>query len=136
MGDDLDFDYTIKGLGPLPRRARKEPPMTKSAADKQLAERLAAARLEEELTHKTQIVADLGADTFRDEDVIRFTKQFDGGDNGTVYHYAAIKVGRYWYLTGSIAGGNGGGRYTWDELMLFLVSGPEPTTTFEVLGVA
>jgi hypothetical protein len=135
MGDDLDFDYTIKGLGPLPRRARKEPAMTKSAADQQLAERLAAARLEEELARKTNFLADLGADTFDEHTVIRFDKILPSAAArvATVrtYTYAAIKVDGHWYLTGTIAG-----RYTWDELMLFLVSGPEPTTTFEVLALA
>src|SRR6185369_340411 len=101
--------------------------------DQRLAEQLAATRLEEELARKTQILADLGADTFGQHTVIRFDKTF--AKDGTVYTYAAIKVDGHWYLTGTVAGGNGGGRHTWDELMLFLVSGPEPTTTFEVLGL-
>jgi hypothetical protein len=92
-------------------------------ADDLLAERQAQRVLEELLAKKEAALAGLGDDEFQNDDVIFFKHQFDEG--GTVYSYAALKTGDAWYTTGPR-----GARYTWDQLKLFMVSGPVPTTSF------
>ena len=132
MHDEADADLYI-GQYHGPRKdniARRAAKAAATAADQRLAEELAAEKLTVEVESKKDMIRALGADTFDQHTVIRFDKRFEGTD--TVYTYAAIKIGSRWYLTGSVHGS----RFTWDELMLFLVSGSEPTTTFEVLALA
>jgi len=56
----------------------------------------------------------LGDDVYDDGDVIAFKKHFQ--NNANSYHYAALKIGNKWYVSG--------GRLapmTWDDLVEFIV---------------
>jgi len=99
----------------------KEENVIINEADLQLRVQMEKRKLEEEVERKRQIVERLGDDIFDEGDVLAFTKQFT--KDGMVYSYAAIKAGDSWYTTGPK-----GGKYTWDEFVLWLVSGDVPTT--------
>lgn len=55
--------------------------------------------------------------------ILKFAMQHDIG--GTTYKYAALRVGRRWYTTGSSCPGGG---YAWKELVDFIRSGWSHTT--------
>ena len=100
---------------------KKEENVSINEVDLQLRLEMEKRRLEEEVERKRQIVERLGDDIFDEGDVLAFTKQFT--KDGMVYSYAAIKTNGLWYTTGPR-----GNKYTWDEFVLWLVSGDVPTT--------
>jgi len=53
-----------------------------------------------------------GADTYDDGTVLSWGKTFSSSD--AVFHYAAVKVGDRWYVTGAAGGKNA---ITWDRLV-------------------
>lgn len=67
--------------------------------------------MNKDLDLKKEMVAAYGRDPFEDGDIIRFDKQFDQG--GTIYTYAATKIGKYFYVTGN------SGRMLWHQVLWF-----------------
>lgn len=96
-------------------------------ADAILAEEMAEKRLQAEVDKKKQVLETLGEDNFEDKSVITFTKKF--GPDSIEYAYAAIKIGGVWYTTDA----NSSRPRSWNDLMMFLVSGPVATTRFTVM---
>lgn len=98
-------------------------------ADAMVAARLAARRADGLVNKKLAAIEAFGTDEFPEHAVIRFGKTMTNRQREPQrYMYAAIKVDGHWYTTGPK-----GQRYTWDELLVWLVSGDHPTRTFEVL---
>jgi len=103
----------------LERQARK---LMIDTVDQKLRDEIEANKQEKKLEKKRAAINSIGPEP-DSTDVISFVKQFDEG--GTKYNYAAIKADNAWYTTGSC----GGNKYnSWDDLVLFLVSGNVPTT--------
>ena len=107
-----------------------------------LNQRLRAAILsrgtDDELRKRVEIANRFGEDTYPEGQVIRFVKALPVPRSvvvadGTMrdYTFAAIKVGPRWFLTQQKLGTQS--PMTWPELVLFLVSGDQPTLSFEVL---
>jgi len=78
-------------------------------------------RIDRQVKLKLGLIEDFGEDPYPEESPIFFRKQFN--KNSRPYAYAAIKINGMWYTTGPSQG-----RYTWDELVRWLVSGDVPTT--------
>lgn len=96
-----------------------------NAVDAKLREHMQTKRVDREVEERLGFIADYGEDTYDDGTVIKFVKSFVKG--GKEYSYAAIKVDGLWYTTGpKVPKG-----YTWDELILWLVSS-DPTLASEV----
>jgi hypothetical protein len=77
----------------------------------------------ERLTERLADVVERSEDDFEDGTVIQFKKNF-GIARGPSYHYAALKVGASWWVTGSRQGYS---PMTWDALWDFIESqgGPD-----------
>jgi hypothetical protein len=101
-----------------------------SAIDAAVAAQLSEARNEREIRAKLGLVEDYGLDLHPDGTKVAFTKTFaiEGRDLTRTYSYVAIKAGGSWYTTGPA-----GRRQSWDEFVLWLVSGPEPTRADSVM---
>jgi hypothetical protein len=136
FGPGYDFDafemVDQAMMGQLSRRQREVSHTganSAAMADALVTARLAARRADALVQDKLAAIEAFGADTFPEHTVIRFGKTMPNrtGEPQT-YTYAAIKVVGHWYTTGPK-----GQRYTWDELLVWLVSGEWPTLTFEVL---
>jgi hypothetical protein len=98
---------------------------TKSA-DQALRERIETERKEKELADKVAAYEAYGEDTFEDGEVIKFPKRF--GTSDKTYVYAAIKANGKWYTTSTTFAS-----YTWEGLVLWLLSGSRPTTIDEII---
>jgi hypothetical protein len=119
-------------MGKLSRRQRNEMLNTAASpaamADALVAARLAARRADALVSDKLAAIEAYSNDDFPEHTVIRFGKTMPNRQREPQrYMYAAIKVEGHWYTTGPK-----GQRYTWDELLVWLVSGDHPTRTFEV----
>jgi hypothetical protein len=67
-------------------------------------------RMEEMRLRREELFARFGDDDFEEEAVITFSRTFDS--SGRTYHYAAIKAGGKWWLTGRTSG-----CLTWGDLI-------------------
>jgi hypothetical protein len=125
--DDFELFEMINQemVGKLSKRVPQGPAR---AADALVAARLAARRADALVGEKLAAIEAFGADEFPEGTVIRFDRTMPNRKREPQrYMYAAIKVEGHWYTTGTK-----GQRYTWDELLVWLVSGGHPTRTFEV----
>lgn len=106
--------------------------MIGDGVDSELRRQLAAKRRQEVLEYKVGLVEAYGDDPFDDGDVIKFIRTIvlERVRVPTTYDatYAAIKVKGKWYTTG---GKQCLQAATWDEFVLWLVEGPNPTTRLE-----
>lgn len=84
---------------------------------------------------KIALVDAFGEDRFDDGTVIRFNKQHS--KNGTNYNYTAIRFvsGDQAYWRTSSHDYNDNNNRTWEQLVEFLVQGPVPTASVEVMKV-
>lgn len=86
------------------------------------------------LQRQLEAVDQFGPDVYTDGAVITFKKQFQV--KGVVYDYAMIRARGLWFSTGPKAPK----AYTWDDMVLWLLSEPVPTTElwfatdFELVG--
>ena len=87
-----------------------------NAVDAKLREHMHVKKVERELEERLGFISDYGEDNFTDLDVLKFAKRFV--KDGKLYSYAAIKVDGLWYTTGPKSPKG----FTWDELVLWLVS--------------
>lgn len=76
----------------------------------------------DELTAQLSAAETFGPDVYTDGAVITFIKQFQ--EDGVAYHYAMIKARGLWYSTGPKAPK----AYAWEDMVVWLTSGPVPTT--------
>lgn len=95
-------------------------------ADIELARRLREEKTQEEVEYKLGLVERIGEDVFAEGTVFKFTKGFQGSP--IQYSYAVIKTNELWYTTGPRSPKG----YTWDELVLWLVSGTPATNLVEM----
>jgi ATP-dependent Lon protease len=97
--------------------------------DRRVAEQLRDQNETKAVEEKLKLIRDYFGedDSHRDETVVKFNKQFQA--DGPEYHYAAIRTQGMWYTTGK----NSPKGLTWMEFVLWLVSGPIPTTEINVL---
>lgn len=101
-----------------------------STVDAQLKQKLQERRDEREVTARLALVDAYGEDVYPVGTVITFDKVYGTIGSGKTYSYAVLKAtDGDWYTTGSA---NNAGRYNWDTLIEFLVSGPKPVKTFIV----
>lgn len=88
----------------------------------------------ENLQLQLEASSQFGPDVYTEGAVIIFVKRFAIG--GIAYQYAMIKARGLWYSTGPKAPK----AYTWDDMVVWLTSGPVPTTElwyatdFELVG--
>lgn len=91
--------------------------------DARVKEALKAASQLRAVREKLKIISDYTTDIFTDGDVLRFTKEFPTPWSSTstrAYVFAAIRAEKLWFLSGQQFAGQ---KLTWNELILFLVSG-------------
>jgi hypothetical protein len=103
------------------------------SVDALVAETLRQRTRERLQAEKLAAVDAYGEDKFAEGTVIKFVKTLPeaGAKPEGAYTYAAVKVGDLWYSTGPC-----GTKRTWEGLVLWLLSGEHPTTSFEVLDGA
>jgi hypothetical protein len=102
-----------------------------NAVDQAVAEKARATDIEAEVQTRLGMVAAYGSDEYDEGTTLRFWKAFPTqGGRFKSYLYAAIKVGQKWFTTGPSQG-----QYGWTDLVLWLVSGSEPTQAYEVITV-
>jgi hypothetical protein len=91
-----------------------------SQADREVAEKLRQDRVDKEVEKRLEMIKYYGPDTYPEGTVLKFTKVFEATPDKE-YLYVALKVAGGWYTSGPK-----GSKYTYDELLMWLVSGPKP----------
>ena len=104
-----------------------QPPSIEDEVDNVLDMKIRQEKVEKEVEIRSGYIKQFGTDSYDEDAVIRFPKRFTTGKEVKSYTYAAIKKAGMWYTTGP-----SGHMYSWDELVRWLVSGPEPTRMHEI----
>jgi hypothetical protein len=106
------------------RNRREVVPMQRDVAaeaQRLVQEALRAGEVERQKTELLRQIASYGDDTYDNGQVMRFSKQLATG--GHAYTFAAVKAAGGWYITGR----NGEHRFTWSDLVQWLVFGVPAT---------
>lgn len=124
------YSYETYGRksGKATTRVEKKPKMSRQdQIDKEVAEALEVPRREAEVKRRVELATKIGADTYPDGSVLKWTRKFGEKD----YTYAALKTGGKWYVTGSQMTRASG--WEWDDLVQWMVQG-ENTVENLVVG--
>jgi hypothetical protein len=126
-----DYSKTSKRFDPKKESSQDMDSSEIRTVDNEVAKVLRERRIERLREQKLAAIDAYGEDTFEAGTVLRFVRKFN--ETGPGYTYAVIKVdnGR-WYTT---ANSDNGVYNTWEDLVLWLLSGEFPVTSLEVLAV-
>jgi hypothetical protein len=126
-----DYSKTSKRFDPKKESSQDMDSSEVRTVDNEVAKVLRERRIERLREQKLAAIDAYGEDIFEAGTVFRFVRKFN--ETGPGYTYAVIKVdnGR-WYTT---ANSDNGVYNTWEDLVLWLLSGEFPVTSLEVLAV-
>lgn len=114
-------------LSPM-QRARIARRVATPLIDAQIRRRLEAERVTAEVERRYALLKDYGdGSLFSDGQVLSFERTFIGSDQ--VWRYAAVRSGGRWWLTGAKSPQG----LTWEQLVLWLVSGDVPVSPDRVV---
>lgn len=116
----------VRAFGPFFGRSAAMSSDDVATVDAQVADFIAERDREQLLARKIELVDAYGVDSYPDDTVLMFTKNFGTRDGSKTYTYVALRVGGRWYLTGRNASRNASMGMTWGELVTWLVSGCDP----------
>ncbi len=95
------------------------------SVDDAVADVISARKRQAAIDAKLTIVAEFGEDVYDNGTVFRFEKRFP--NSVKVYLYAVIKANDEWHTTGPK-----GSSYTWDQFVVWLISGDTPIRKHEL----